>query len=230
MKESNKGYFYSLNDTTSYHNSPLRSLSTHYEKLILVLYFFCDSVIKLQRKQTPRKSRKRLHLPLCPPVQGTSQVCRSLSMRGYDHMTSCDWLLHTLHVYGCRVSRIVKPGNVKDTHEYVWSHICCYLLFYFFCISYWRRLMSIHIVFLIRIERNVYFICEKMFYLPPLQSFFEIFHCFYLFMQYFYLDKNEIKLLYRLRYQTFLGTSLFLFYLKCVIISFTGLCEKIHHH
>lgn len=88
-------------------------------------------MIKLQRKQTPRKSRKRLLLPLCPPVQGTSQVCRSLSMRGYDHMTSCDWLLHTLHVYGCRVSRIVKPGNVKDTQKYVWSHICCYLLFYF---------------------------------------------------------------------------------------------------
>lgn len=131
MKESKKGYFYSLNDTTSYHNSPLRSLSTHYEKFILVLYFFYDSVIKLQRKQTLRKSRKRLHLPLCPPVQGTSQVCRSLSMRGYDHMTSCDWLLHTLHVYGCRVSRIVKPGNVKDTQKYVWSHICCYLLFYF---------------------------------------------------------------------------------------------------
>lgn len=92
---------------------------------------YLSSVIKLQRKQTPRKSRKRLLLPLCPPVQGTSQVCRSLSMRGYDHMTSCDWLLHTLHVYGCRVSRIVKPGNVKDTQKYVWSHICCYLLFYF---------------------------------------------------------------------------------------------------
>lgn len=53
--------------------------------------------------------------------------------------------------------------------------------------------MSIHIVFLIRIERNVYFICEKMFYLPPLQSFFEIFHCFYLFMQFFISIKMRLS-------------------------------------
>lgn len=59
-----------------------------------------------------------------------------------------------------------------------------------------------------------------MFYLPPLQLFFEIFQCFYLLMQYFYLDKNEIKLLHRLWNQTFLGTCLFLFGLKFVIIIF----------
>lgn len=59
----------------------------------------------------------------------------------------------------------------------------------------------------------MYFVCEKMFYLPPLQLFFEI-------LQYFYLDENEIKLLHRLWNQTFLGTCLFLFGLKFVIIIF----------
>lgn len=93
--KSNKGYFYCLNDTTSYHNSPLRSLSTCYEILMLVylIQWFSDKTAEKADSKKVKKTASSSSLSTSPGNQS------SLPQPQYEGLWSHNslWLVVTYH-------------------------------------------------------------------------------------------------------------------------------------